>query len=74
MQFLGCLISALINGKLGRKTIAHFGSVGVTIGAVLQAASYGVPQLLVGRIVAGIGLGVCIQIFQSIRTETLIDY
>lgn len=36
----------------------------MTIGAILQAASYGVPQLLIGRIVAGIGLGVCIPIFQ----------
>lgn len=29
------------------------------MGAILQAASYEVAQLLVGRVIAGIGLGVC---------------
>ncbi|CRG87099.1 Sugar transporter STL1 [Talaromyces islandicus] len=67
--FLGCLISALINGRLGRKTIAHFGAIGVTIGAVLQAASYGVAQLLVGRIVAGIGLGLVVSNIIMWQTE-----
>lgn len=48
----------MINGKFGRKTIAHAGAFSVGVGAILQSASYGVAQLLVGRIVAGIGLGV----------------
>ena len=56
--FFGCLASAVINGRWGRKTIAHAGSLVLTLGAVLQSSSYGVAQLLVGRIVAGVGLGV----------------
>jgi len=56
----GCLSSALLNGKWGRKTVAHAGSLTLSLGAVLQASSYSVAQLLVGRIVAGVGLGVCV--------------
>lgn len=56
--FFGCLFTAFSNGRWGRKAIAHAGSATLTIGAVLQSSSYGVAQLLVGRIVAGVGLGV----------------
>jgi MFS family permease len=34
------------------------GSLCIIVGAVLQASSFHVAQLLVGRIIAGIGLGV----------------
>jgi MFS family permease len=33
------------------------GSTIIAIGAIIQAASYGVPQMMVGRIVAGLGTG-----------------
>lgn len=56
--FFGCLTSALINGRWGRKVLSHAGAIVLSIGAILQSASYTVAQLLVGRIVAGIGLGV----------------
>lgn len=56
--FFGCIGSALFNGKWGRKTVAHAGALVLSLGAVLQSCSYHVAQLLVGRIVAGIGLGV----------------
>lgn len=57
---VGCLTSALINGRWGRKSIAHSGSLVLCLGAVLQSASYGVAQLLVGRIVAGLGFGLIV--------------
>lgn len=56
--FFGCMASALINGRWGRKTISHAGTLTLSLGAVLQASSYSLAQLLVGRIVAGVGLGV----------------
>lgn len=56
--FFGCMASALLNGRWGRKTVSHAGSLVLSLGAVLQSSSYSVAQLLVGRIVAGVGLGV----------------
>lgn len=56
--FLGCLASAVMNGRWGRKTISHAGALVLSLGAILQCSSYGIAQLLVGRVVAGSGLGV----------------
>ncbi|OAA51826.1 sugar transporter STL1 [Metarhizium rileyi] len=56
--FLGSILSAVFGERLGRRwTIGH-GCWIVMVGAVLQASSYGRAQLIVGRIVSGIGLGV----------------
>lgn len=55
--FFGSLFTAVAGGRFGRRTLAHFGTVAITIGALLQASSFSVGQLMVGRIVAGIGLG-----------------
>lgn len=55
--FFGALITAAAGGRLGRRTLAHFGTLSISIGALLQASSFSVGQLMVGRIVAGIGLG-----------------
>lgn len=54
---VGCLFTGITNGRWGRLTITHAGSIVLSIGATLQASSFGIPQLIVGRIVAGIGLG-----------------
>ncbi|KAL1963995.1 hypothetical protein VTN77DRAFT_7541 [Rasamsonia byssochlamydoides] len=58
---IGCLAGSLFtsfsNGRWGRLTIVHVGTVVLSIGAILQASSFAVAQLIVGRIVAGIGLG-----------------
>ncbi|GAB7353839.1 hypothetical protein MBLNU459_g4207t2 [Dothideomycetes sp. NU459] len=58
--FLGCLFTAFSNGKWGRKTIGHCGTGVLSLGAVIQASSFSVAQLLVGRIIAGIGLGLIV--------------
>ena len=42
---------------LGRPRQIMVGSTIIAIGAIIQAASYGVPQMMVGRIVAGLGTG-----------------
>lgn len=42
---------------LGRPRQIIAGSTLIAIGAIIQAASYGVPQMMVGRIVAGLGTG-----------------
>lgn len=66
--FFGSLVTAVAGGHLGRRTLAHLGTLSITVGALLQASSFSVGQLMVGRIVAGIGLGLIssnIAIWQS---------
>ncbi|KAL8870827.1 MAG: hypothetical protein Q9174_003216 [Haloplaca sp. 1 TL-2023] len=55
--FCGAISVFLIGEKLGRKKCIYTGAVLQFIGAALQAASYGVPQMIVGRIVCGWGNG-----------------
>lgn len=53
----GCLGTSFCNGRWGRLAIAQVGSGILSVGALLQASSYTTAQLIVGRIVAGVGLG-----------------
>lgn len=54
---IGCIASSFSGDRFGRLPFIHVGSVGICIGAALQAASFQVSQMIVGRIVAGIGMG-----------------
>ena len=58
---IGCLFGALLctatGNKLGRrKTLAIFAIV-ATVGQVIQSSSFSLGQLIVGRIVSGLGVG-----------------
>ncbi|KAJ4022778.1 hypothetical protein NW766_001825 [Fusarium irregulare] len=61
MYTLGCLFGCLsciwLGDTLGRKKTIIFGAFINTIGAALQASSYSLPQLIVGRLVSGYGFG-----------------
>ncbi|KAL1709202.1 general substrate transporter [Schizophyllum commune] len=58
---IGCLIGALANlwvgDYLGRRRTIVAGGVIMIIGAILQTASYGYAQMIVARIVTGLGNG-----------------
>jgi MFS family permease len=54
---IGCICSSVSGDRFGRLSFIHVGTIVLCIGAVIQSASYGVAQLIVGRIIAGIGLG-----------------
>lgn len=43
--------------KLGRKNTIQFGNFLICIGGLLQASTYSVAQIIVGRIVTGAGIG-----------------
>lgn len=43
---------------LGRRKCIMLGCFILSIGGALQAAAYGIPQMIVGRIVAGLGNGI----------------
>lgn len=58
---LGCFFGAMstiwTGDIFGRPRQILFGSTIIAIGAVIQATSYGVLQMMVGRVVAGLGTG-----------------
>ncbi|OXB33635.1 hypothetical protein LQV05_001628 [Cryptococcus neoformans] len=65
--------SAILGGwgdRLGRKVAILIADVFFTVGAVLIAASYSVPQMIVGRIVLGVGVGGAAAIAPLFITET----
>ncbi|KAJ5183810.1 hexose carrier protein [Penicillium capsulatum] len=55
---LGALFQFMMGDRFGRKPNNMTGAVIVSIGAILQATTYGLAQFLVGRIVTGFGLGI----------------
>ncbi|KAI1658037.1 general substrate transporter [Daldinia decipiens] len=56
--FFGCLASFLLGDRLGRKKSVYVGLVVNVIGVVLQIAAYHLPQMIVGRIINGFGMGI----------------
>lgn len=54
---LGCFISIMAGVQLGRKRTILVGCSLVTIGGALQASAFGIPQLYIGRVIAGTGTG-----------------
>jgi MFS family permease len=51
-------MSTIITGDIfGRPRQIILGSTIIAVGAIIQTASYGVPQMMVGRVVAGMGTG-----------------
>lgn len=69
---LGALIGALsctgLGDRLGRRWTIFVGAILTIIGQVLQVASYGLPQFVVGRVLLGLGVGqlsVAVPVWQS---------
>ncbi|KAI9710446.1 MAG: hypothetical protein M1812_007414 [Candelaria pacifica] len=56
--FFGAIIAVAVGEKLGRRNSVLLGTSIMTVGAIIQIASYSVAQMIVGRIVAGIGNGI----------------
>ncbi|KAI2779121.1 general substrate transporter [Daldinia loculata] len=56
--FFGCLASFLLGDRLGRKKSVYVGLAVNVIGVVLQIAAYHLPQMIVGRIINGFGMGI----------------
>ncbi|KAI4870080.1 general substrate transporter [Hypoxylon rubiginosum] len=56
--FFGCLASFLLGDRLGRKKAIYAGLTMNVVGVVLQVAGYHLPQMIVGRLLNGFGMGV----------------
>ncbi|KAM7199420.1 General substrate transporter [Rhypophila sp. PSN 637] len=55
---LGSLLCYFIGDKLGRRRMLMLGETVMVLGAVIHASSYSIAQLLVDRVVAGVGTGI----------------
>ncbi|CAH0044292.1 unnamed protein product [Clonostachys solani] len=56
--FAGAIAIMLLGDILGRRKSILMGSIIMSIGAILQASSFGLTQLIVGRVICGIGNGI----------------
>lgn len=54
---MGCLFAFAFGDKLGRKRTIFVGVTCNWVGAVLQIASFQLPQMIVGRLINGFGMG-----------------
>ncbi|OQV11027.1 hypothetical protein CLAIMM_14934 [Cladophialophora immunda] len=66
----GCILTAFVGDPLGRRWTIIIGGAVLSVGAVLQAAAYGIPQLIIGRIVGGLGYGLVISTVPILSSET----
>lgn len=55
--FFGAIFAGTTADRYGRKPAIYVGCVLFIVGAVLQAASFGLAQMTVGRLVVGFGVG-----------------
>lgn len=51
--FLGAIVAFTLGERLGRKKAIIFGTIIMTVGAILQASSFSLAQMFVGRTVLG---------------------
>ncbi|PYH89650.1 general substrate transporter [Aspergillus ellipticus CBS 707.79] len=56
--FIGAIVAFTLGERLGRKQSIVWGTGIILVGAVLQATSYSLPQIFVGRVVLGVGNGI----------------
>ncbi|KAF9452894.1 general substrate transporter [Macrolepiota fuliginosa MF-IS2] len=70
---LGCVIGALANlwigDRLGRRRSIFLGGVIMIIGAIVQAASFSYAQILVARVISGLGNGLNTSTVPSYHAE-----
>ncbi|KAI5803850.1 general substrate transporter [Geopyxis carbonaria] len=55
--FVGAILAGSTADRYGRKLAIYVACVLFTVGAVIQAAAYGMVQMAVGRFVVGLGVG-----------------
>ncbi|KAF2486754.1 general substrate transporter [Neohortaea acidophila] len=56
--FFGAIAAYFIGDRLGRKRSVLLGTTILSVGALLQITTYSVAQIIVGRVIAGIGNGI----------------
>ncbi|KAJ6127948.1 Major facilitator superfamily domain general substrate transporter [Penicillium samsonianum] len=68
--FFGAILAFTVGERLGRKKSILLGSAIMAVGTILQASSYSLPQMFIGRIVLGLGNGINTATAPIWQTET----
>ncbi|KAF1844936.1 MFS sugar transporter-like protein [Cucurbitaria berberidis CBS 394.84] len=68
--FFGAVATIWLGNMLGRKRTIFYGSVIMIIGAILQTAAFGLPQLIIGRWITGFGNGMNTSTVPMWQSET----
>lgn len=55
--FFGAIIGSFIGDMIGRRRTIMTGCLVLSVGGTLQASSFSIPQMIIGRFVAGLGNG-----------------
>ncbi|KAF5541172.1 sugar transporter [Fusarium phyllophilum] len=53
----GCIVASLVGNKWGRRKVIIWGCVIMIAGGIIQSTTYGAAQLIVGRLISGVGNG-----------------
>ena len=67
--FIGAVVAGLTAARFGRKGAIYMGCILFIVGAVIQAASYSLAQMTVGRLVVGFGVGSAAMIVPVCRPQ-----
>jgi len=71
---IGCIIGAIISiyfgDKLGRRRSVAMSCIWVILGGAIQASSFSLPQMIIGRIIAGLGIGQSTAVVPMWQAET----
>ncbi|KAJ5348526.1 uncharacterized protein N7506_001779 [Penicillium brevicompactum] len=68
--FIGAIVAFTAGERLGRKKAILLGTIIMSVGTILQASSFSLPQMFVGRIILGIGNGINTSSAPIWQTET----
>ncbi|KAF2828550.1 general substrate transporter [Ophiobolus disseminans] len=68
-SLVGALSSSFLADRLSRRNAIQIAALVWIVGAILQAASNGVPLLCIGRVVGGWAIGVCSAIVPVYQSE-----
>ncbi|ORX79278.1 general substrate transporter [Basidiobolus meristosporus CBS 931.73] len=67
--FFGSFAASWLADRFGRRTSILIGGIVFTIGGALQASSFGVGQLIAGRIIAGLAVGLLSMVVPLYQSE-----
>lgn len=66
----GALSCSWSGDRFGRRNVIFFAAICALIGIILEAASFGLPQFIVGRVILGFGVGQLSSIVPVWQSET----
>ncbi|RDB21956.1 Sugar transporter STL1 [Hypsizygus marmoreus] len=69
--FFGAMSAFVFGEGMGRKKTFLIGVVIMSIGAILQTCAYSVPQMIVARLITGLGNGYILYFFLALQNSAL---